>query len=319
MAMAELFNLGYGKTKGNVPTGPAPVETQFEPYQTNVQTPTVGPDPYAGMRGYQPMGTSYEYTQTPYGWDQASPGVVEQLWQGNQGRFIDPGDAAQWYWQNQGAFDAPGQGEQFWNQVQGDLASNAPGYDAYFDRARERMAGGINDQLAARGAFGSSAGMDQVSQGLADLNAQQASREADYGLNRLGALGGLAFQAQNAQLGRLGQGMGAAQASDVADLNRLTAGAGLAQAAQDARRQRGRDYMGDVFAPAGQMSALVGGTGQDVLNADQRLMDSAIGAELANSREDLNQWLQNREQERADSGQILNLIGNLLPLVGGGK
>jgi len=61
-----------------------------------------------------------------------------------------------------------------------------PGLDPYYDNARRKAAEQINQQMAARGLWGSSAAGDMISEANVNLGAEQANREAQYYLDRLG-------------------------------------------------------------------------------------------------------------------------------------
>ena len=107
----------------------------------------------------------------------------------------------------------PGAAESYYASVmgKGPGTSVSANLDPYYERARERTGADVNKQLAARGQFGSSTGMGMLGDALGGLSAEQANREADYGLRRsqnelgwLGGMGGLAGQAQNAQQRRIG-------------------------------------------------------------------------------------------------------------------
>lgn len=278
------------------PQGQAPAQPQQQQPQQPQQ------DPMAGKRfGHQAPGSG-GMTQAPEGFDFRSPGVGEQFFN-----------------QQQGAFAAPGQGEQFWNQVQGkfnqpratqeqyEQFQGGPGFDAYYDRAKERTLGSMNDQLAARGVHGSSAGMDMIGQALTDLEAQRANREADYRLQEaqtggqlaqaadagrladIGTFGNLAFGAQDALQGRTMQGMDAAAA------------------AQGLHRQRGRDYMADLFRPASTAAGLQNQAFSGMIGGDQALLDSMLGLDMTRGREALNQDYRRSEKVMSDAGALFDM------------
>jgi hypothetical protein len=248
------------------------------------------------------------------------PGASAGQYANTQDALAGRTDTQNFRKRNRGTLESQGQGEQFYSAQQGkfnmptnsqqayDGLQSAPGFDAFYDRARERQAGGMNDQLAARGQYGSSAGVDQISQGMSDLNAQQANREADFmlsqqgqalqgaqqadmsnqgilgmqgqfanqaqgqGLARLGLGGSLAGQSFNEQLGReslFGQQAGQADSSAVA---RFGAGLQGSQAADQATLAR-MGLQGDLISQ---------GEGMDF----NRMMG---GAEVAAGAQDLTQ------------------------------
>lgn len=59
-----------------------------------------------------------------------------------------------------------------------------PNFGDFYDNAIRRSVEGINKNLGARGAYGSSAADDQIKESITNLNAERANREADYNLQR---------------------------------------------------------------------------------------------------------------------------------------
>lgn len=301
-------------------------------------------DPYAGMRmgGAPEMGP----ISSGPGWDFTGRGSGEQFFGLNQERWMRPGAMSNYWGGVGGSFGTPGEGEQYWNAVSGrfnapttsesyfdDFQQNLPAFGSYYDRAKERSQADINDQLAARGIYGSSKGLDVLGGAVTDLEAQRANREADYMLaqaglggqlagqadaNRLAQLGlggRLAGQAQGLGLERLGLGGRLAGMADAADLSRLGAGMSAATTAQDLRRQRGRDYMGDV-AGAGGMVGMQAGRGlENMLLSDQDLLEQAISAALGESAERQNQGYRNEAMHRQDINMIMDIVSSFM---GGG-
>ena len=103
--------------------------------------------------------------------------------------------------------------------------------------------------------------------------------------------------------------------ADAADLARLNAGMNAAANAQQLRRQRGRDYMADLFNPT---QYLMGFNQQGLLNMlgnDQDLLASVIESQLGLGRESLNQDTQNQAAHRGDIGMIMDMVGSFM---GGG-
>jgi hypothetical protein len=233
-------------------------------------------------------------TYTPRKNDQTNMGVVEQQWGIVGGEYSEPGAAQQWSEQNRDVYDHRGTGEvtsrrvagkleqgaetnagsQYWDKVAGrfndgsrtDVEANLGGY---YDRAFDRGAGQINRQLAARGQFGSTRGMQQIGDYGAALQADRANREAQYGLQRSAdelawTRGGadIAFRAadtrqsyltdaasqaqaaQAQQFDRLGQAHGQLLQDDAYSLQNRNSGmiaASSAQGARDNRIQQGAD------------------------------------------------------------------------------
>lgn len=65
-----------------------------------------------------------------------------------------------------------------------DISTDA-GLDPYYENAKKRFEEELKTRMAAGGKFGGSAYMDMLSEGMQNLNAEQANREAEYNLNRL--------------------------------------------------------------------------------------------------------------------------------------
>jgi hypothetical protein len=61
---------------------------------------------------------------------------------------------------------------------------NDMGLDPYYANAQRQSIEGINQNLAARGAYGSSSADDQIKETIQNLNADRANREAAYNLQR---------------------------------------------------------------------------------------------------------------------------------------
>lgn len=302
-----------------------------QPVQNPLQPQQGGQQPQ--RFGHQAPGSG-GMTQSPQGFDFRSPGVGEQFFNQQQGQFAGPTRTGQQFEGAQQTFGQPGQGEQYFNQVQGKFNQPRatqqqyqqfqarPEFGDYYDRAEQRTVGSMNDQLAARGAYGGSAGMDQIGQALADLNAQRANREADYALqaaqtggqlaqaadaNRradLGMFGDLAFGAQGLEQQRAMQGLQGAQMADQQALQNTMSGMQAASTAQGLHRQRGRDYMSDLFAPTSALAGLHQGAMQGIIGGDQALLDSALGFDVARNREALNQDYRRGEQFRGDIGML---------------
>lgn len=308
-----------------------------------------------------------------------NPGEGEAYWKGISNNFGAPGTAETWYGDNASRFAAPGAGQQYWNQVQGNMNSptassqyfdqfqqQEPGLGQYYDRAKERTAGSINDQLAARGGYGSSRGLGLLGDAMSGLEAERANREADYslrqaqtggqlaqaadaanlgktmgygnlagqagsqdlarlmgagqfagqaqtqGLNRMVQGGNLANAAQTMGQGRVAQGAALNQMGQADDVSRLMSGMNAANMAQSARRQRGRDYMSDVYAPSADMARYTNqGMNQALMN-DQALMDSSIAFQTGLAADAVNAGYRNAEKQKADASWGLGMMGSIM-------
>lgn len=301
----------------------------YQPYSTGAQLSSPGADPYAGQRTQ--MGTPGAAAQTPVGWDFSSPGVAEQTFQQQQQRFMQPGQAQQWWGANQGQYQQPGEGEQYYSQMRGKFADptasegayaqyqqGPAGLDPYYDRQRTRAAADINNQLSARGGFGSTVGTQQISDAMVGLGAEQANREAAFRLQQQqlgGQLAGQADAQRMAQMGlgqqmasgaqqlglsRLGQAGGYAMGLDQFGFQQLAGQLQAAQMAQQARRTRGQDYFSNIYNPA--MAAM--GLSQQGLNAlisgDQSQIDSMVAMMMSRASEQARQVAAAKEQKKAD-------------------
>ncbi len=220
-------------------------------------------------------------TQAPTGMDFASPGVAEQWQQQNQGRFLDP--TAQ-----QGFFD----------EAHGNLSQDlAP----FYENAKRRALETIDTQFGSRGMFGSSAAIDRGAEAVTDLEADRANREGQYGLQRAGLLGNLAQGADTSELSNLGMGMGAAGA------------------AQGAHRQRGRDYISDIFGMAAPTAAMAGNAYNQMIQSDQDMMTQAMMAEMGLAGEAQSNQQRTDETGKRDTERTAGLMGNVLGGMMGGK
>lgn len=161
---------------------------------------------------------------------------------------------------------------QYWNSLQG--GANLPSADLnpYYNRAQEKGSAQIDKAAAARGMFGSTAALDQQRQLSADLGAQQAKDEAQYGLQRAGLsdqiMGGAAGRADTAGLGQFGALQNAAQGADQGLMARLGLGANIAGAGDSG--DLARFGMGLQNAQAGDqaMLARLGLMGQGAAASD---------------------------------------------------
>lgn len=314
---------GYEPSSGFRP--PPPPEWPPGP---SVPAPSPTADPYPMARFNTAPAGNGGMAVTPVGWDFSSPGVAEQVFNNQQGRLTGPGMAGPAVSDALRALAGPGAGENFWTSVRGganDLSASerlasGPGLDPYYDRAREKALGALNDQFAARGGYGSSAATGRIGEVLTDLGAEQANREAEYArgvagqadqarMARLAGFGNLANNAQQMMMARTGAGLDAAMGYDQLDLAKMNALMEGALAAQDARRTRGRDYMGDLLA---QQAAAMGffGSGMDRLfGVDQAMLDAQIAATLGITEEALAQARYNHESARADASVGIQAAG----------
>ncbi len=190
-----------------------------------------------------------------------------------------------------GGWNAPSASEEQYQQ-----ASQA-GLEPFYERAKERTAASIDQALAARGAFGSSMGVGAVGQAMADLDAQQANREAEFQLTA-------AQQADRAKMSRLQGGLAGAMGADTMRTTQFNTAANVAQATQAAKRGRLGDYISDVMQTSGVGMAMVANTWQNLADADKEMFEQQLALEMGLPIEELRQLLGNQAQENADRQEM---------------
>lgn len=278
------------------------------------------PDPYTSSQGLQPgqkapgldwmnqatgpVAGQY-YGQNRSVWENPSYGEVNA--QGIVNQFTNPANRPQTSQNTQNFYD------QYMSNMP--TVNSDPGYGTYFQHAKDRTAESINQAMAARGTYGSSAANDQIARAFTDLDAQQAQKEADYNLARLGeqrawqGLGGnLAGQADQGSLARsqedrnwenmLGQlGLNASQLG----LSRTNAGMDAANAASAEKRGAGQDYFNNQLALGDRTSNNTMKALMQMLGMDSEFFDKIQSGNLSAG----NQAAAN-EQQNAQS--TLNLL-----------
>lgn len=304
--------------------------------------------------------------------DMGAAGAAETQFADLQNRYTQPGQMSQWWGQNQGQFQAPGMGEGYAQGALNKYAAGTPGVtnnsqteygrslgaqpnlsanlDPFYENARRKAAEGINQQMAARGMAGGTAGMDRVAEAFTDLAADQAMKEAQYGLDRsadmrawqglqgslagqsdqgtnmasanerawMQGLGDLGLSGQNAWLNRLGQAGQLAGNADQMDLSRMNGGMNAAQIAQEAQQGRlGRmfDQQMALETPLANLSAQ---TSDTMLNGDQALKDAQMAAELGLSTEAQNQSYRGAQRIKDDTDWVMSYTPMGMLGAGGG-
>lgn len=239
----------------------------------------------------------YRATTAPYGMDQTMPGAGEQMWENNQNMWFNspsmdwnqtqsPSNANQQT--PQSSFAGPGAGSQFWNQVSGSFnqvnQDLTPQFDAYYDRARDNALGAANSQAAARGAYGSSAALNNVGNVINDFEANRGKAYTDFMLENeankrenLGLYGSLAFGAGKENLG---------YSTD--QLNRLNSAFGNAMSAQGARDNRIQSMFNNLAFQQGQIVPWSTGQYEGLFGSDQAAMGGATDAALGRAQQNQN-------------------------------
>lgn len=267
--------------------------------------------------------------------NQAGPTAAAQNWTNNESAWNSPSGGETNTWGLVDQFTDPNnrvkttQNSQDWlGQFQGAMPNIAaePGFGAYFDNAKRRAQESINQTMAARGAYGSSAANDQTSRAFADLEGQRALKEADYNLQRLGeqrawqGLGGsLAGQADNNSLQRSQQeqswvdmlnkmGIDASQLG----LSRLNAGQDAATSATAAERARGQDYFNNQLAQGDRIADLIKSITVPAIDNDAELATNASSAGVAQGNQAAN-------NERTNAQDTVNLVNTAASIYGAGR
>lgn len=314
--------------------------------------PGYGPQAFPGWPVPAPMSTPQA---PPFKGDLSNPGAAESFFNQNMSRFTGTGPGQQYagnaadklgqkgsgadYWQGvQGAFNAPkavaqnaqGAYNQFQNSTPADTSS-------YYNQAVTNANKDVNNQMAARGLYNSSAATNQLATTDANIRAQQAQEDAQYGLQRAGLGGSLASGADTSSRGAsqdmlswLGTGGQLANqlqnlntnqfmnlgnmglAMNQGDLSRLGAGMNAAEGAQQALAQRGQNYFNNTMGLSqANAGGLTGIYGQGLQN-DQALQDQQIATMLGLNQNDLTQSLNDRASTEQGIGNFFGLAGKFM-------
>lgn len=284
-----------GKSTPGLPAEPEPTKDQAGSWAgPPVPNPyTTGPGLQPGQKapglewlnyGSGPISGEY-YSSNRSGWE--NPSFGEQNAQHIVGQYSDPASRPQTTNNTQSFFD----------QYRANMptVNSDPGFGAYYDNAKNRAGESINQTMAARGAYGSSAANDQISRAFTDLEADRAKNEADYNLKRLGenrawqSLGGsLAGQADQNSLARssedrnweslLGQlGLDSSRFG----LARTNAGMDAANAASAEKSRVQQQHYDQEAGMGDRMSDLMMKTYMQMLGMDSEFFDKLQSGNLA--------------------------------------
>ena len=227
--------------------------------------------------------------------------------------------------------DLQGQNFAHFSSTRPDISAE-PGLDKYYDRAVDRASTDINNQLAARGMYGSSGGVGRLEDAVTDLRADQAKNEAQYNLQRLGeqrGWEGLAGQlaggadanslagSQNELSWLRGLG-GLGQDADMFGLQRTQAGQNAANAAQGMEQGRFQNLFNNEMGMGNAMNGLMGGAYGDMLGTDMDLMNSSMGMGMGLASEALNQDYRTQEKIKDDAQWAADLGGGVMGGMMGG-
>ncbi len=237
----------------------------------------------------------------------SGPSFGEVNNQGLVGQYSDPGNRPQ----------TTNHSQDWYSQYTNSMPNIAtdPGLDPYYNNAEKRSTEGINQAVAARGAYGSSAANDQISRGITDLEAEKANREADYNLRRLGEQ--RAWQGLGGQLANQSDNIAAGQSKDEQDwaallskmgldashlgLDRTNAGMDAAGNAQGFTRARGNDYFDQQMRMGDKMADLMKFFMGPALANDAASMENASSGGVAEG----NQTAANESNNAANTVEAL--------------
>lgn len=240
----------------------------------------------------------------------------------NQGQLNQQGAAEAFGQQNQAKFAAPTASQDYFRDFGGraNQASEATGVDAsmnqYFDQARQQSASTINDQLAARGGFGSSAGLGMLMNAQTGINAAQSQQQGDFALRRaqamddarlrglevggtlarsgddsgvnMGRLGlDTARTAQEQQLNRLGMGQRAAEGVSAANLAAEQAYLNAAGNVTQTQMAQTENQRRDILEQRDYTNASLQGQNQRIAALQQAGIDATTAAQLGYSAEEI--------------------------------
>lgn len=328
-------------------SAPAPQQTAAWPGYPQTQGPGAYPGWPVPAAGQQPSyqfkgdlggpGAAENYfaqNQGKFG----APTATSQYWGQNQEKFGKPGQGDQFWNQAQGMFNTQKPGSNNAQSAYDQFQSSAPANtDPFYQHAIDRTTAHLNNQAGARGQFNSTGALQTIGDATANLRGQQAQADAQYGLNRgqvagslasgadlssrginqnqlgwMQGLGSLGLGLQNSDLNRLMTGMNAAGGVDQTGLAQIMSGMNAAGQAQNALRNRGQDYFGNMMGIGGAQSNIYGNTYGQMLGNDQRLFDDYQQALLGLPREQLNQSLNGRASTEQGIGNLAGLAGNFL-------
>lgn len=254
-----------------------------------------------------------------------SPRAGEQYYLDNQQFWTQGPMNSQGYWdQNQGAVTGPTSSQTYATNFSGGGPLPPPNLDPYYERARGRTAEDVNRAYGARGMYNSGAALSGLSDAMTGLSAEQANREADYGLqydasrrawDELG--GNLAGQADQSAVNQFLAGSGAAGQLDMTGLQYTNTGADAAFAAQGAERARLQDFFTNISQPALASAGLTQESFMQLLQQDPALMEAAMAYFTGTSAEAQNQDYRDQEKIKADSEWAVDMFGKAATLGAG--
>lgn len=259
------------------------------------------------------------------------PGAAQNFWDQNQNTFAD----------NMGAGNPLNAALSSFQSNRPDLA-NDPGLSPFYENAKRRAMESIDAQAASRGAYGSSAALDQGTEAFTNLEAERANREADYNLQRAAenraweTLGGnLSSNLASSQLGWGNLGAGAAGQAGSETLGRQSAAGNVANAQGNLEMNRDATFMtaaqiaqamregrlGDMFnrvAGMGDRGAniFLGATGQ-AGGQDAATFDASMGAGQAAGQAGVNTKAVENQLPWQAIGNVADTAATVAPMFAG--
>lgn len=277
-------------------------------------------------------GLDFTPTRTNDAWEWAQPQMRDQG-RGNQFVQFALGQSAPSVSSNtQGAY-------QWFQRNQPNLPQDA-GLGQYYENAKRRALESVNQNAAARGAFGSSVAMDQGNEAITNLESERANREADYALQRANqiqnwgsAAASAASAADQTSLGAAGEkrawtqgtgqlGLAADQANesrfndvlsgantvDQANATGTLTGLSAASTADAAARQRGQDALNATMNFGDAVSTTAGSAYAPMIQNDAALRDQFIALALGMPTEAFNADQTSQQNARTDANQFMDYL-----------
>lgn len=228
-----------------------------------------------------------------YGYNAAAPGMGENYAASALGYY--------------GSGNIPGVSQNAQQAYQQFQSSTPADMSSYYDNAVRNANNDLNRQMAARGQFGSSNAVGQLSNADTNLRAQQAKDNAQYGLQRAQLGGSLASGADASSLN--------------ASNNQLAWTQGLGNLAFEGQRtgqNRFQQNYDNSMNMANTLSGLAGQTYSDEFSNDNSNMSNAINAANGNAVQGYTNATNNLNQANADDAARWKAAGEILKIGLGG-
>lgn len=233
----------------------------------------------------------------------SGPGISE-MFAGNVFKKYGSGDVPVGTNNAQGAYDA------FLASKPG--IESDPGFDSFYENARRQASEQIRREMAARGAYASSASGDMVSEALTNLAADEASKRADYNLKRLAEQ-----RAWEEAGGKLASGADESSGlNSRLGLSWLQGLGDIFHTGQGDTRTRYQDMFGNEMGGAGAISDILGQGYHNLFKSDADLLDATLGMGTAGGTELQNEAKYNTEVGNKNYTDVLASLDRLKDLLG---